>query len=128
MGDKGFSKTFDFPIPFQLDLPRFRGGLRAWDQDIWSDGILPSHLVAFFCSAPGGAILPSRPAQWCGRRPAFAVTNKSAERSVVEQGVQRPSPSLSTARQTYNCLLLRGRSREPSPGSELAPSERVLSE
>src|SRR5271169_1123390 len=51
-----------------MDLPRFRGGLRAWDQGIWSDGILPSYLVAFFCSAPGGAILPSRPAQWCGRR------------------------------------------------------------
>jgi len=31
-----------------LDLPRFRGGLRAWDQGIWSDGILPSCLVAFF--------------------------------------------------------------------------------
>src|SRR6516164_9267618 len=52
----------------RLDLPRFRGGLRAWDQGIWSDGILPSYLVTFFCSAPGGAILPSRPAQWCGRR------------------------------------------------------------
>ena len=32
------------------------------------DGILPSCLVSFFCSAPGGAILPSRPARWCGRR------------------------------------------------------------
>ncbi len=28
---------------FGLDLPRFRGGLRAWDQGIWSDGILPSY-------------------------------------------------------------------------------------
>src|SRR6516165_3903104 len=51
-----------------LDLPRFGGQLRAWDQSIWSDCILPSCLVAFFCSAPGGAILPSRPARWCGRR------------------------------------------------------------
>jgi hypothetical protein len=23
-----------------MDLPRFRGGLRAWDQGIWSDGRL----------------------------------------------------------------------------------------
>ena len=38
------------------------------DQGILSDGILPSCLVAFFCSAPGGAILPSRPARECGRR------------------------------------------------------------
>src|SRR5262245_32308816 len=38
------------------------------------------------------------------------------------------SPSLSTACQTYNCLPLRRRAREPSPGSELAPWERVLSE
>jgi hypothetical protein len=44
-----------------VDLPRFGGQLRAWDQSIWSDGILPSCLVSFFCSAPGGAILPSRP-------------------------------------------------------------------
>ena len=51
-----------------MDLPRFRGQLRAWDQGIWSDGILPSCLESFFCSAPGGAILPSRPARWCGRR------------------------------------------------------------
>src|SRR5437016_7435620 len=36
--------------------------------------------------------------------------------------------ALSTARRTYNCLPLRRRSREPSPGSELAPWERVLSE
>src|SRR5271157_5344472 len=55
-------------ILLALDLPRFRGGLRAWDQGIWSDGILLSCLVPFFCSAPGGAILPSRPARWCGRR------------------------------------------------------------
>jgi hypothetical protein len=51
-----------------MDLPRFGGQLRAWDQGIWSDGILPSCLVSFFCSAPCGAILPSRPARWCGRR------------------------------------------------------------
>jgi hypothetical protein len=32
-------------------LARFCGGLRAWDQGIWSDGILPSCLVAFLKSA-----------------------------------------------------------------------------
>jgi hypothetical protein len=47
----------------KLDLPRFRGRLRAWDQGIWSDGILPSCLVSFFCLALGRAILPSRPAR-----------------------------------------------------------------
>jgi hypothetical protein len=31
---------------------------------------LSSGLVAFFGSAPSGAILPSRPARWCGRRAA----------------------------------------------------------
>src|SRR5713226_8405404 len=51
-----------------LDLPRFRGRLRAWDQAIWSDGILSSRFETFFGLAPGGAILPSRPARWCGRR------------------------------------------------------------
>src|SRR5437763_817850 len=34
--------------------------------------------------------------------------------------MSRTSPSLSTARRTYNCLPLRRRSREPSPGSELS--------
>src|SRR5271163_1431287 len=52
----------------RLDLPWFGGRLKAWDQGIWSDGILPSCLVSFFCSASGGAILPSRPARWGGRR------------------------------------------------------------
>jgi hypothetical protein len=47
---------------------------------------------------------------------------------VVERGCPGTSPSLSTACQTYNCLPLRRRAREPSPGSELAPWERVLSE
>src|SRR6516165_6556961 len=45
-----------------LDLPRFRGEMRAWDQALWLDVMLSSGLVAFFGSAPGGAILPSRPA------------------------------------------------------------------
>src|SRR5512132_1307463 len=48
--------------------------------------------------------------------------------AVVERGCPGASPSVSTACQTYNCLPLRRRAREPSPGSELAPWERVLSE
>src|SRR5262245_51397253 len=44
-----------------LDLPRFRGRFRIWHQLIsratWSSCPGP-----FFCSAPCGAILPSRPA------------------------------------------------------------------
>jgi hypothetical protein len=30
-------------IVFRLDLPRFRGDVRAWDQGIWSDIILSSN-------------------------------------------------------------------------------------
>src|SRR6516225_8573679 len=30
--------------------------------------MLPSYVETFFSSAPGGAILPSRPARWCSRR------------------------------------------------------------
>ena len=41
-----------------MDLPRFRGEMRAWDQALWLDVMLSSGLVAFFGSAPGGAILP----------------------------------------------------------------------
>src|SRR6516164_11048582 len=42
--------------------------------------------------------------------------------------VPRTSAPLSTACRPYNRLRLRRRSREPSPVSELAPWERVLSE
>ena len=45
-----------------MDLPRFRGEMRAWDQALWLYVMLSSGFVAFFGSAPGGAILPSRPA------------------------------------------------------------------
>jgi hypothetical protein len=51
-----------------LDLPRFRGEVRAWDQSSGWGVILSSSFVAFFGSTPKGAILPSRPARWCGRR------------------------------------------------------------
>jgi dynamin family protein len=46
-----------------VDLPRFRGGVRAWVQGIWSDGILSSCLRLFFCSAPAEFVFPSRPAR-----------------------------------------------------------------
>jgi hypothetical protein len=46
----------------KLDLPRFRGEMRAWDQAPWLYVMLSSGFVAFFSLAPGGAILPSRPA------------------------------------------------------------------
>ena len=29
-------------LPNRLDLPRFRGEVRSWDQGIWFDGILSS--------------------------------------------------------------------------------------
>src|SRR6516225_561248 len=65
MGIRDIFEAVEDPV---VDLPRFRGELWAWDQGIWSEGMLLSCLVAFFCSAPGGAILPSRPARGCGRR------------------------------------------------------------
>jgi hypothetical protein len=49
-------------VKVALDLPRFRGEMRAWDQALWLYVMLSFGFVAFFGSAPGGAILPSRPA------------------------------------------------------------------
>ncbi len=66
-GDPGIGKSH-IALALQVDLPRFRGVVRTWDQGIWSDGILFSSFEPFFDSAPGRAILPSRPARWCGRR------------------------------------------------------------
>ena len=51
-----------------MELPRFRGELRAWDQTSCWGVILSSSCVTFFGSTSGGAILPPRPARWCGRR------------------------------------------------------------
>ena len=53
-----------------VDLPRFGGQLRAWDQSIWSDCILPSCLVSFFRVllfglATGAPASPQR----CANRP-----------------------------------------------------------
>jgi len=43
----------------QFDLPRFRGEMRAWDQALRLYVMFSSGFVAFFGSAPGGAI-PTR--------------------------------------------------------------------
>jgi RNA-directed DNA polymerase len=51
-----------------LDLPRFGGQVRVWDHGADCNGIWPSLIERFFGSTRGGAILPSRPAHWCGRR------------------------------------------------------------
>ena len=58
------------PVPIKLNLgpARFGEELRAWDQGIGLDVILSSCFEPFFGSAPGGAILSSRPARWCGCR------------------------------------------------------------
>jgi len=36
----------------RLDLPRFRGEMRAWDQALWLCVMLSSGFVAFFSSTP----------------------------------------------------------------------------
>ena len=53
-----------------LGLPRFRGRSVIWESgtDDATAFSPSSHKEAFFGSAPGGAILPSRPALWCGCR------------------------------------------------------------
>jgi hypothetical protein len=43
-----------FFLDIVLDLPRFRGEMRAWDQALWLYVMLSSGFVAFFGSAPGG--------------------------------------------------------------------------
>src|SRR6516165_120651 len=92
--------------PSALDLPRFRGGLRAWDQGVWSDGILLSCLVPFFCSAPGGAILPSRPARGCGRR--AERRSRTAHLGATRRACPRATPDAigRQARQTRHAVLL----------------------
>ena len=64
---------------------------------------------------------------------ASRSTRASSPRSIPHSRllrviVPRTSAPLSTACRPYNRLRLRRRSREPSPVSELAPWERVLSE
>src|SRR5262249_62102129 len=64
---------------------------------------------------------------------ASRSTRASSPRSIPHSRllrviVPRTSAPLYTACRPYNRLRLRRRSREPSPVSELAPWERVLSE
>ena len=81
----------------------------------------------------------STPAVIAARRatPAIPIVMMSVGDPVTPAGtsprllrviVPRTSAPLSTVCRPYNCLPLRRRSREPSPVSELAPWERVLSE
>jgi hypothetical protein len=46
----------------RMDLPRFRGEMRALGSGSLALRHVILRLLAFFGSAPGGAILPSRPA------------------------------------------------------------------
>ena len=47
-----------------MDLPRFRGEMRAWDQALWLDVMLSSGFVAFFGSAPAEPFFRSLIATW----------------------------------------------------------------
>jgi hypothetical protein len=60
-GSWGMNALNSYPTPI-LDLPRFRGEMRAWDQALLALRHVILRFRAFFGSAPGGAILPSRPA------------------------------------------------------------------
>jgi hypothetical protein len=53
------------PRPSSLDLPRFRGEVRSWDQGSWFDCIVSSSLGQSFGSAE--SIFSSRPARCQGR-------------------------------------------------------------
>ena len=64
-----------------MDLPRFRGGLRTWDRGIWSDGILPSCLVAFFCSSPAEP--------FCGDPPRIFRTSEAIRTGLCDR---EPAP------------------------------------
>ena len=67
-----------------MDLPRFRGQLRSWDQATASDVILSScswsffSFVPSFCSAPAEPILPSRPAHRNHRRAEWLSRSRTS--------------------------------------------------
>jgi len=74
-----------------VGLPRFGGRLAIWESGTDdANAFSPSsHIEAFFGSARGGAILPSRPALWCGcraqRRSRIAAGDRPlAARSVLD--------------------------------------------
>jgi ABC-type uncharacterized transport system substrate-binding protein len=89
------------------------------------------------------ALLVSADPLFMGRRETLvAVANRhvipaiygrrdfAAAGGLVSYGANLTEPYrlMGTYAGRYNCLPLRRRAREPSPGSELAPWERVLSE
>jgi hypothetical protein len=74
-----------------LDLPRFGGEVRAWDQGIWFDSILSSCFTQFFCSAPGGSH-SSVPARAMG-----AVVARSGASRTTLVAAQRLAAASTTA-------------------------------
>jgi hypothetical protein len=64
-----------------LDLPRFGGEVRAWDQGIWFDSILSSCFTQFFCSAPGEPFFRPGPHDGCGRRAQRGVKDDPCGRA-----------------------------------------------
>ena len=67
----GSEWSFGFVPPktgTRMSLPRFGGQLTVWPQAPQYEVISSSSLTPFFCSAPGRAILPSRPAGVTSRR------------------------------------------------------------
>jgi hypothetical protein len=69
-----------------LDLPRFVGEVRGWDQGIWFDSILSSCFTQFFCWAPGGSH-SSVPARTMG-----AVVARSGASRTTLVAAQRACP------------------------------------
>ena len=80
----------------RLDLPRFRGQLRSWDQATASDVMASSFSCSFFClapsfrSAPAEPILPSRPAHSTRRR---AQGRSRSRTSRAREGLTLTAPS-----------------------------------
>jgi hypothetical protein len=90
-----------------VDLPRFRGRFRAWDQCISFDVILSSSLVHSFVRPACGAILSSRPAGYARRRDERR--SRSACTQAVRSGSVSPGRALTTV-STLACLGASGSS------------------
>src|SRR5271169_3767290 len=80
-------------VDHPVDLPRFRGEVRSWDQGIWFDGILSSSWWRSFCSAE--RIFSSRPAHCQGRRVEWR--SRTAGRLAVRLAATFPGRSLTDA-------------------------------
>ena len=68
----------------KLDLPRFRGEVRSWDQGTWFDCIVSSSLGQSFGSAE--SIFSS----WPMPRPSCRVAVKDSRRADFDENVVRP--------------------------------------